>query len=259
MYQKRGLLWPIPLLLLGAFLVSSPKPAHATTVAATLCIGPEYPCAPADVLDSGIRANGVGLLGPNRWAALPFVFSDPQASFTGNVFVADAGGTFIYSWGTGVATMAPTAINLYLDVAIAQNYVTAPGVWNFAELNVGSCNAAAGAAGSTSTVRGFVNGAPMAPLIGLCPGPFALGSGPYVATLGLTTNLTAAAQFVFGPSLGVQAITLPWGDDLPVDQLHFDPTTINNGFITPSNIPPGFQDAAPLPVSSCVGVSCSSV
>jgi hypothetical protein len=145
--------------------------------------------------------------------------------------------------------MAPTAINLYLDVAVSQNYVTAPGVWSFGELNVGSCNAAAGAAGSTSTVLGLVNGAPMAPLTGLCPGPFAVGSGPYVAGLGLVTNLSAAAQFVFGPSAGIQAITLPWGDDLPFDQTNFDFNSINNGFITPDNIPGGFQDAAPEPAS----------
>jgi len=247
--KQRLCLAPLPALVLGAFLVSSPKPAQATIVTATLCIGPEYPCLPADTLDTGFRANGVNVLGPNQWAALPFTFADAQASFTGNIFVADAGGTYIYSWGTGTATMGPTPFNLYLDVAITQNYVTAPGVWAFAELNDGSCNAAAGAAGSTSTVLGLVNGAAMAPLTGFCPGPYQVGSGPYLANIGLVTNLTSAAQFVFGPSAGIQTITLPWGNDLPFDQVDFDFNSINNGFITPSNIPQGFTDAAPEPAS----------
>ena len=244
---------PLAAFLLGALILAVPQPTHATVVSAVICIGPEYPCTPADTIDSGFRANGVGLLGVNRWAALPFTFSDALLSFTGNIFVADSGAA-IYSWGQGVAveTAAGQAFqglnNLYLDVAITQNYVTAPGLWKFAEMNVGSCNAAATAGNDSSTVLGLVNGALMAPLPGVCS-PFALGAGPYLANIGLITNLSAAAQFVFGPGPAGAAITLPWGDDLPFDQLNFDSSTIINDFITPDNIPAGFEDAAPEPAT----------
>ena len=242
--------------VLGALSLTIPCPVHATLVTATICVGPEYPCLPGDVVDSGSRANGVGLLGANRYTALPFVFSDPFMTFNGNVFVADRAGTFIYSWGTGVGTESAAGNafgiangflgNLYLDVAISQNYVTVAGPWKFAEMNVGSCNAAATGAGDSSSVVGLVNGAAMVPLPGLCS-PFSLGSGPYGATIGTNTNLTAAAQLIFRPGATPAAVTLPWGSDLPVDQTDFSSANIINNFITPDNIPPGFQDAAPEP------------
>ena len=248
-------------LALGALTLTIPQPAHATVVAATICIGPEFPCTPADTVAFGSRGNGVGLLGPNRWAALPFVFNNALMTFAGNVLVVDSGGTSIYSWGTGTATetAAGNAFgaangflgNLYLDVGITQNYVTAVGNWNFGEMNVGTCNAAAAAANSGDFVRGFVNGNGMATLPGPCAAaPFAFGSGPYNINLGAVTNLTALAQFVFGPGGAPQSITLPWGDDLPDQSIDFnDPNAIINSFITPDNIPQGFEDAAPEPAS----------
>ena len=248
-------------LALGAITLTVPQPAHATVVAATICIGPEFPCAPADTVDFGSRANGVGLLGPNRFAALPFVFNDALMNFAGNVLVVDRGGTFIYSWGTGTATETAAgnafgatfgfAGNLYLDVGITQSYVTAPGNWNFAEMNVGTCNVAAALANSGDFVRGFVNGNGMATLPGPCvAAPFAFGSGPYNINLGLVTNLTALAQFVFGPGGSPQSITLPWGDDLPDQNIDFgDPNAVINSFITPDNLPSDFIDAAPEPAS----------
>jgi hypothetical protein len=87
-------------LLIALFLVQ-PNQGNATTVAAVVCAGGEFPCLPGDVVDSGFRANGVGLLGPNRYAILPFSFSDALINFSGMTVVADSGEQFIYSWGTG--------------------------------------------------------------------------------------------------------------------------------------------------------------
>jgi hypothetical protein len=134
------------------------------------------------VVDSGFRANGVGLLGPNRYAILPFSFSDALINFSGMIVVADSGGQFIYSWGTGVATAAPTGVAEFLDIGITQSYVTQPGNWGFSEMNVGGCNAATTAAGSSSAVQGAVNGVGL-PILGgpgdCAAGAFSLGARPF--------------------------------------------------------------------------------
>jgi hypothetical protein len=243
----------LPLFLLVALFVAQPNQAKATTVAAVICTGAEFPCLPADVVDSGIRANGVGLLGPNRYAILPFSFSDALMSFNGTVAVADSAGKFIYSWGTGTATAGGLGIGLYLDVGITQNYVTAPGGWGISEMNVGTCNATAAANASTSLLQGAVNGValPVLGAIGDCAiAPFAYGAGPFAFTLGLNTNLTAAAQFFFAPGLaGVQTITLPWGDDFPDPTINFNDPNDPLNFITPSDLPNNFLDAAPEPAT----------
>ena len=93
-------------LLLAALLLAHPEPANATIVTAVICNNADFLCnQPGDVvIDSGFRANGVGVLGANRFTVLPFLFNDAIMNFTGSVVVADRAGKFIYSWGTGTAT-----------------------------------------------------------------------------------------------------------------------------------------------------------
>jgi hypothetical protein len=232
-----------------------PTSAHAGVVTATLCTGADFFCnAPGDtVVDSGIRSNGVGLLGVNRFAIQPFAFADARLNFTGTVVVADRGGQFIYSWGTGVATAfdpllngASGGIGLFLDITISQNYLTVPGVGAFAELNAGTCNATASANASTSLVQGVVNGVTLPVLggVGDCAiAPFAFGSGPFLRNVGLVTNMSAAAQFFFAPgAAGAQQITLPWGDDFPDPALNFNDPNNPQNFITNTDIPQGLTD-----------------
>jgi hypothetical protein len=259
-------------LLLGVTLNLTTRPAHATLVTATLCTGSDFLCnAPGDiVVDSGFRANGVGILGANRYALLPFAFNDPSVNFTGTVVVADVAGQFIYSWGTGTATAfdvsgtgggnplaggtggAFDGIGLYLNVTISQSYLTVPGPWGFDELNVGDCNATARANGSTSLVQGVVNGTPL-PVVGL-PGdcaiaPFGFYAGVFPGITGPVTTLTSAAQFYFAPgAAGNQTITLPWGADFPDPTIDFgDPNNPHN-FFTDSDLG-SLIDAAPEPGS----------
>ena len=256
----RGLKYCLSAGALLAAICMLPIGANAVVVTAAICNNADFLCnQPGDVvLDSGIRANGVGILGANRYSILPFLFNDALMNFTGNVVVADSGGQYIYSWGTGTATAfdpllngASGGIGFFLDVTISQNYITVPGLWGFSEMNVGNCNATASLNGSTSLVQGVVNGAalPVLGVVGDCAGaPFAFGSGPWLQNVGLVTNMTAAAQFYFAPGLaGAQQITLPWGDDFPDPTINFNDPNNPQNFITLNDIPAGFVDQTPEP------------
>jgi hypothetical protein len=230
------------------------KPAKAVVVTAVICNNADFFCnQPGDVVvDSGIRSNGVGVLGANRYTILPFVFNDFRMNFTGTIVAADSGGRFIYSWGTGVATdFAPFGTGLFLDVTISQNYITVPGPAAFSELNVGDCNAVARVNASTSLVQGAVNGGllPVLGGVGDCAAaPFVLGAGPFGTNIGLVTNMTAAAQFFFAPgAAGNQQITLPWGADFPDPIINFNDPNNPQNFITDTDIPAGFIDQNPEP------------
>jgi hypothetical protein len=152
----------------------------------------------------------------------------------------------------GVATAAPTGVAEFLDIGITQSYVTQPGNWGFSEMNVGGCNAATTAAGRQFGRAGCCQRCGAANtwrswgLRGRCFFPW----GPTIRVrVGGITNLTAVAQFAFLPSGGIQAITLPWGDDFPDPTLNFgDPNNPFN-FITPADIPADFLDAAPEPAT----------
>jgi len=134
-------LFPVVLVALG--MVSQPQQAHATLVTAVECSVNIFPCPAPFIIDAGFRANGVGLLGPNQFAALPFVFNNADVVFAGNILTVDLAGINIYIWGGGAATnlrnnpLFPGGF--YLDVAISENYVTAPGVALFSEFNNGTC------------------------------------------------------------------------------------------------------------------------
>jgi hypothetical protein len=228
----RSLFW-----LPALFFAGQPQPAHAEVVTATICTVAQFICPAVDVVATGARSNGVNVLSANRYAILPFSFTSPLIDFSGEVLVADVAGKYITSWGEGTASSGALGLGDYLDVTISQNYVTAPGPWSFDELNSGTCNGNASLAASTSLVEGTVNGAglPVLGAIGDCAiAPFVYGAGPYGKTVGAVTNMTAAAQFYFSPvgGLAPQAITLPWGNDIP------DPN-VTGGIITPSNIPVG--------------------
>jgi hypothetical protein len=225
----KRLLFPVVVLALG--VVSQPREANATLVTAVECSVNIFPCPAAFVIDAGSRANGVGLLGPNQFTQLPFVFNNNDVIFAGNVLVTDLAGLNVYVWGGGAAANVRNNPlfpgGFYLDVAISQNYVTAPGVGLFSEFNRGTCTnntigTASGVAASLGVNGGFMpimgnfgdcvaGGAPGGVLTG-----FDFGSGPFVFGIGGITNLTAVAQFFFDPAGGVgQSIDLPWGEDFP--------------------------------------------
>ena len=246
-----------------AALAAAPR-AHATVVQATLCTVNVFPCPLANTIDSGIRANGVGVLGFNRFTALPFLFTDAAVNFTGNIVVTDvlgANGDGIYLWGGGVGStnLAPPAGGWYLDVFITQSYFTVPTInAPFSEFNSGFCNAAATGTPSGIAATLGVNGGFM-PVMGAgfanCS-PFNYANGPFPFTIGGLTNLTALAQFYFDPLGGAgQAIDLPWGQDLP-DLADFGNTLpdINN----PN--PFGLLDQAPEPATfTLIGLALGGI
>src|SRR5882724_5251843 len=181
-------------IVLTVLVSVQPQQATATTVTATICTVNTFPCPLINTVDSGIRTNGVGILGANRYSLLPFVFADAFATFTGNILVTDSAGVFIYMWGGGVATnLAAPAGGFYLDVGIQQTYLTAAGVGQFSEFNNGNCNAAT--IGTTSGVAATlgVNGG-FLPVLGAgfnnCPA-FSQGAGPAAVAIGNFTTLTA--------------------------------------------------------------------
>lgn len=213
MRTKRVLL---SVLAAGAIGLAAPHRAQATTITATLCdinVGAGA-CPVVDTLDFGVRFNFVPLLGINRWAWLPFSFSDATATATGNVFVVDIAGTWIYLYGQGVVSGNGAAIPVFLNLAITQDYLTFPQPGTFSGIDAGFCNAAAGLAGSGQTGFAFVNGAPLASAGGTACNAFLQTFGPLGAAMGGVTNLTAVADFNMGVG-GGQLITLPWGDDFP--------------------------------------------
>ena len=224
-----------------------PARTDATTVTAVLCRGAEYPCAPADILDSGVRGNGVSLLAANSYAILPFTFNDALASFTGNIMVTDSRGQYTYLWGGGVGT-DKTGGAMWLDVAISQTYVTVPGIAAYSEFDRGGCNTSATLDGSFVQATAAVNGNPFAlpVLTGTCPA-FNVRGGPSVGVIGSATNLTDLAQFDFLPGLANEQMNLPWGEDDPDPNLNFTDPTDPENVPTPNDIPAGFASAVPEP------------
>jgi PEP-CTERM motif len=238
-------------LLLAAICLVQPQRAQASLATAVLCSGAEFPCLPADTLDSGFRTNNVGVLLANRYTLLPFVFDDAFASFSGNMLAVDSQGKFVYLWGGGVATNKFGSTKLWLDVQLSQSYTTVAGNWGFSEFNSGGCNAAATGAGDTVLATSAINGAtPLPVLNGVCS-PFNVSGGPVVVGVGNPTNLTALAQFAFNAGAANQQVNLPWGLDFP------DPAiTI---FPDPNNLPAGFTEQATPEPTTLVLMATGSV
>jgi hypothetical protein len=189
--------------------------ARATTMTATVtCFA--GPC----FNDAGIRTNFVGVLGFNRYAVLPFVFSDANASLAGTVVVADflvAGSNFIYLYGYGVGTQSVAGGGFFLSSAITQSYLTVGGIGTFGAFNIGTCNATGVLAGDGAIMTPYVNGFAIGGGRGTTAcAPFAQAYGPQAQTVGGLTNLTATDVMQFNGIVGGGAqITLPWGDDIP--------------------------------------------
>jgi len=234
------------LLLSAALLVATyavhPQQAHGATVTAVLCAGAEFPCLPANTLDSGFRANNVNTLLANRYTLLSFVFDDASANFTGTMLAVDSQGKFVYLWGGGVGTSKLGGGPLWLDVQLSQSYVTVPGTWSFSEFNSGGCNANATAAGDNILATLAINGATPLPVMnGVCQ-PFNVSGGPVaVGGIGVVTTLTGLAQFKFNAGGANQQVNLPWGEDFP------DPAI--TVFPDPNNLPAGFTEQAPEPAA----------
>jgi hypothetical protein len=234
--------------LLGLCMALQPRPAQAIAVSAVECSVVAFPCPIANIIDSGIRSNGVGLLGANRFTVLPFAFGNASVTFSGTLLATDILGSNVYIWGGGAATYIGGAGNFYLDVQISQNYVTAGGIGQFSEFNIGNCTAnTVGTASGVAATLG-VNGS-FLPVLGsagpifggdclAAGGPggtpgFTQNAGPAAIGIGGVTNLTALAQFYFDAAGGLnQSINLPWGEDFP-DIIDFPgliptPTTIGS-------------------------------
>jgi hypothetical protein len=222
--------WLFALPMAGLFGLATPQQGRATTMTATVCTAFANPCPLANTVDSGIRNNGVNLLGFNRFALLPFIFNDANVNLSGTVLAADiltGGNNFIYLFGQGVATQSALGNAFFLDAAIGQNYQSLGGVGNFSAFNVGTCNAVGTAAGDGEVVQPFINGGALGPAAGnTACSPFVQTFGPAAGAIGAATNMTAAAIFQYNAVAGGgAAITLPWGDDIPDSALNFDPTT----------------------------------
>jgi len=236
--RKLALLLPaiITGIVAGCIGLAAPQPAKAAAMTATLCdinVAPGA-CPLADTLDFGVRFNGVPLLGINRWAWLPFAFQDATAGVSGNVFVVNIQGRWIYLYGQGIANGNNAAIPVFLNVAITQNYLTTIPFGTFIGVDSGVCNGAATAAGSGQTGFPFVNGFALGPAAGGTACPALLQTfGPAVEPMGAVTNLTAVADFMMGAGAG-QLITLPWGADLP-DPIELDLNQLLG--LDPNNLP----------------------
>lgn len=204
------------LLVLGVWLTPCKgEQAQATTMTATVtCFA--GPC----FNDAGIRTNFVGVLGFNRYAVLPFLFSDANASLAGTVVVADfliGRSNFIYLYGYGVGTQSALGGGFFLSSAITQNYLTLGGVGSFSAFNIGTCNVTGVIAGDGAIMTPYVNGVAIGGGRGTTAcAPFAQAYGPQAQAVGGVTNLTATDVMQFNGILGGGAqITLPWGDDIP--------------------------------------------
>jgi len=230
--------------------------ANATLVTAVECSVNIFPCPAPLIIDSGFRTNGVGLLAPDQFAPMTFVFNNADVVFAGQMLTADIGGLNIYVWGGGAATNLQNNPlfpgGFYMDVAISQNYVTAPGVGLFSEFNNGTCTnntigTASGVAASLGVNGGFMpvmgnfgdcvaGGAPGGVLTG-----FNFAAGPFAFGIGNLTNLTAVAQFYFDPAGGAgQSIDLPWGENFPDTNLALpDPSNIDTFGLTNAVPEPG--------------------
>ena len=220
--------------VLALLVAVQPQMASATSIVAAVCTVGTYPCPALFTLDIGGRTNGVGILGPNRYALLPFRFNDLNASFNGAVLATDIAGKYVYLNVTGIANNNFNS-GIWLDVYVTQSYITRPGLWGFSEWNIGSANATAIAGGlnGTGVADQLVVNSTFLPPLGFygdaALGSWAFGAGPFGGTVGRVTTMTGLAQFYFSPALFGQAIAIPMDVDFP------DPA-LNGVLPDPSNI-----------------------
>lgn len=246
------------LLLSLSIFVALTSVAQAEDVAIVVCDVAQFSCPEADIVGGTLfQLIPNNLLRANRYIVQPIVYNAGIVSFSGTFVTADAGGKFIYAWGTGTATATAGMSNLFLDVSFRQNYVTVPGLWSFGEMLNANCDANAVADSSSIGFQGQVNGSNL-PVLGP-PGDCAntnivASAGPFSKSVGSVTQMLAGAQFFF-PAGGNfnQQITLPFGDDFPNPSLNFNDPNNPLNFITNSDVPEGFIQEANAPEPAYVG------
>ena len=242
-------------LLLGlTIFLAQPRPAKALDVAVVICDVGLFSCPAGDIVgDSLFQFIPGNLLRANHYIVQPVAYSDLGVSFTGTFVTADAGGKFIYAWGTGTATDNNAALaGDFLDVSIRQNYVTVPGTWTFGETMSGGCDANATADTSSVASQGQVNGVNLPAVLGgvgdCATGSFSFAAGGFTRNVGTVTQMLAGAQFLFNAGNVPQSINLPFGSDFP------DPTINDGNFITNTDIPDGFTQDMNTPEPSALAL-----
>jgi hypothetical protein len=198
----------------GYLGLATPQPASAATIT----------FSDSATNAAGFETNFVGVLGFNRWTAMPFVFNDGTYSASGNIFAVNilyGGLSYTYLFGQGATSSIGNAAQAAnIDLGITQIYLTVPEAAIYGAYDVGFCNQAAINAGDTQTGFPFVNGTLLTPVVAgtNCAGAGTISQtwGPNAGFIGPFTNLTADVDFGFNAGAGPQIITLPWGDDGPL-------------------------------------------
>jgi hypothetical protein len=265
--------WSSALALVSSLFLTQPRPAKADDIQIIVCTVAAFVCpvgntfanegflyVPGNTLLANtytiqnVNLGGPGFLDPNNF------FN----TFSATYVTADVGGKWIYLWGTATVTVnqnlaakaAQLGIqNLYIDVALRQDYVTTPGLWTFNEGLSGSCDANAIAGNATVAFQGQINGfnMPVIAVPNICAlSPFSLvPASPTLQTVGGITQLIGGVEYSF-PANGnyPETITLPFGDEFPDPAINFNDPNNPDNFITNTDIPPGLTLVAITPEPS---------
>ena len=73
----------------AALVFLAPQAGQAATVTAVECSVNVWPCPVANVIDVGIRNDGVAVLPGNTFDILPFVFTNADVTFTGTMMATN--------------------------------------------------------------------------------------------------------------------------------------------------------------------------
>ena len=260
--RPSALVWAFPLFL------AQPRVAKADDVQVIVCTVADFVCPVANTFaNEGFLYTPGNLLLPNTYTIQNVNlggpgFLDPDNffnSFSATYVTADVAGRWIYMWGTATVSMKQDLAdeanllgvkNLYVDVALRQNYVTKPGTWSFNEGLAGNCDMNA-MPGAGVAFQGQVNGANL-PVIGGagdCAGsPFAFTNGPTLQGVGTVTQLIGGVEYQFSAAGNYpETITLPFGSEFPDPAINFNDPNNPLNFITNTDIPPGLTLVANVP------------
>jgi hypothetical protein len=255
---SRFVAWPSALVLALLLFLAQPRMAKADDVQVIVCTVADFVCPVANTFaNEGFLYTPGNLLLPNTYTIQNVNlggpgFLDPDNffnSFSATYVTADVAGKWIYLWGTATVSMKQDladeakllgVANLYVDVALRQNYVTAAGTWAFNEGLSGNCDMNA-MAGAGVAFQGQVNGANL-PVIG-APGdcaasPFSFTNGPTLQGLGKVTQLIGGIEYQFSAAGNYpETITLPFGSEFPDPAINFNDPNNPLNFITNADIP----------------------
>jgi hypothetical protein len=269
---QRLIACPSALVLVSSLFLAQPRKAKADDVQIIVCTVAAFVCPIANTYaNEGFLYTPGNLLFANTYTIQNVQlgglgFADPDAffnTFNATYVTADVAGKWIYMWGTATVTvnanvMAQAAAqgiqNLYVDVALRQNYVTTPGLWAFTEGLSANCDANA-MGGASVAFQGQVNGSNL-PVVGFpndCViSPFFLiPTSPTSQTVGGITQLIGGVEYAF-PVAGnyPETITLPFGSEFPDPAINFNDPNNPLNFITDADIPPGLTLVANTPEPS---------